>query len=182
MQLQALILFIYTHGMVFITYVLKSDVNDIQHQCYPHCPCLCPLPLWKIWGKIFRPLFVWEMSSLFCNHICFVSTTESICEVHIDLVLFCVHVKLWCSQYAERVHSTVCFIAMCTILENVSQCHTCVTVFTERTEIYVCIFHCKSLCSTMCVHVQCSVVYSMLIGYLAILLLFVYFCWFFLYF
>jgi hypothetical protein len=89
-----------------------------------------------------------------------------------------------CSQYAQCVHNmhnvfTACFIAMSTVLENASQRHTCVTVFTEHTETYVCIFHCNNMYSTLSVHVQSSAGHSMLIGYLPILLLFVYFLWFF---
>ena len=110
---------------------------------------------------------------------CFVSTTETICEVHVGLLLVCVRIN----GVVHNMHNvfTVCFIAMCTVLENASQCHTRVTVFTEHTENCVYIFHCKSMYSAMSVHGQSSAVHSMLIGYLPILLLFVYFLWFFLF-
>jgi hypothetical protein len=75
---------------------------------------------------------------------------------------------------AQCVYSAVCFIAMCTVLENTRQYHTCVIVFTEHRETDVCICHRNSMYSTMSAHVQCSAVHSMLIGSLPVLLLFVY--------
>jgi hypothetical protein len=46
-------------------------------------------------------------------------------------------------------------------------------------KFYVCIFHCKSMYSAMYVHGQSFAVHSLLVGYLPILLLFVYFLRFF---
>ena len=94
---------------------------------------------------------------------------------------------------------------MCTVLENASQCHTCVTVFTvlyvsqpcaqfwkmpvsairvllslqNTHKLNVCIFHCRSRYSAMSVHGQSYAVRSLLTGYLPILLLFVHFLRFF---
>jgi hypothetical protein len=102
----------------------------------------------KFWGHICRILLVWQLSSLFCSYVCFVSTTEMVCEVHVGLLLVCVHVN----GVVHNMHNvfTVCFIAMCAVLENASQCHTRVTIFTERTENYVYIFFTARACTVQC--------------------------------
>lgn len=48
-----------------------------------------PGPNEKFWGHICRTLLVWQLSSLLCNYVCFVPTTETICEVHVGLLLVC---------------------------------------------------------------------------------------------
>ena len=47
----------------------------------------------KFWGHICRTLLVWQMSSLFYNYVCSVSTTETIREVHVGLLRVCVRVN-----------------------------------------------------------------------------------------
>jgi len=141
---------------------------------YPSLPSPAPTPVHcpneKLRGHICRTLLVWQLSSLFCIYVCFVSTTETICEVHVSLLLVCARVN----GVVHNMHNvfTVCFIALSTVLEYASQCHTCVTVCTEHTETYVCMLHCKRMYSTMSAHVHSSAVHSTLIGYLPYLLTF----------
>jgi hypothetical protein len=68
---------------------------------------------------------VLELSSLFCNHICSLSTTETICEVRVELLLVCACVN--------------------------SAVHNMLNVFTVLYVSYPCAQFCKTSVCAICV-------------------------------